>query len=256
MFTIVIVCIANLIVGTLIGIAGIAGFLLPIIFTGMLGIPLTNALALSFVSFLTSGILGTWSYKKSGNLNFQLAIPLCMGSILGALVGVKLNLLIPVPTAKILLYIVVLLSGISVLAKKEKANSAMETSQLLEKKWFLILMGFVTAAICSLTGAGGPILIVPLLAALGVNMRVAVGVSLLNSIAIALPACAGYLAKANRENLPILIAASILFHGAGVLLGAKISNKVNLKVLRILVGTLAVGASSYMLFTLGNFFLT
>ena len=249
-FAIVLVCVANLLVGTLIGIAGIAGFLLPIIFTGFLGFPLTDALALSFVSFLTSGILGTWSYKKSGNLDMHLAFPLCVGSIIGAFMGVKLNLIIPVFTAKILLYIVVLLSGISVLARKENAGTLTETSKLLGNKWFLIAMGFVTAAICALTGAGGPILIVPLLAAFGVNMRVAVGVSLLNSIAIALPACVGYLAKADSPNLPVFIIASILFHGVGVLLGAKISHKVNLKLLRLLVGSLAIGASSYMLFTL------
>ena len=116
-----VVILSNLIVGTLIGIAGIAGFLLPIIFSGFLGLPVTDALALSFLSFLTSGLLGAWSYHRSGRMDWKLAAPLCLGSLVGALVGVWLNLLIPVQVAKLLLYVVVLLSGLSVLLKKERA---------------------------------------------------------------------------------------------------------------------------------------
>lgn len=245
-----IVVLANLVVGTLIGISGIAGFLLPITFSGFLGMPVTDALALSFLSFLTSGILGTWSYHHSGNLDWKLGLPLCLGSLAGALLGVKLNLLIPVDAAKVLLYAVVLLSGLSVLLKKEKADRNTTSGGALHNPVVLVLLGLVTAAICSLTGAGGPVLVVPLLAVLGVDLRVAVGVSLLDSAAIALPACVGYLSHATLDNLVPLAVGSVLAHGAGVLLGAKLSGKVNLKLLRLLVGLLSVGAACYMLLKL------
>lgn len=239
-----IVVLANLAVGTLIGISGIAGFLLPITFSGFLGMSVTDALALSFLSFLTSGILGTWSYHRSGNLNWKLGLPLCLGSLVGALVGVKLNLLIPVNAAKVLLYAVVLLSGLSVLFKKDSADSGTtHSSGALQNPVMLMLLGLVTAAICSLTGAGGPVLVVPLLAVLGVDLRVAVGVSLLDSAAITLPACVGYLSHTTLEHFLPLAVGSILAHGAGVLLGAKVSSRVNLKLLRLLVGILSIGAA-------------
>lgn len=244
----VVVILANLVVGTLIGISGIAGFLLPITFSGFLGLPVTDALALSFLSFLTSGVLGTWSYHRSGNLDWKLGLPLCLGSLVGALVGVKLNLIIPVDVAKVLLYTVVLCSGVSVLLKKDGRGGGVSAApRALNSPAVLVLLGLATAAICSLTGAGGPVLVVPLLALLGVDLRVAVGISLLDSAAIALPACVGYFSHTTLENIVPLAVASVLAHGVGVLVGAKLSGQVNLRLLRLLVGFLSVGAACYML---------
>ena len=104
-----IIALANIIVGTLVGISGIAGFLLPIIFVGYLKLNLSTALSLSFVSFLTSGIIGSYRYNKSGNLNLNFGIIVSIGSFIGAILGVKLNSMIPLETAKLFLYLVVLL---------------------------------------------------------------------------------------------------------------------------------------------------
>ena len=89
-----IIALANIIVGTLVGISGIAGFLLPIIFVGYLKLNLSTALSLSFVSFLTSGIIGSYRYNKSGNLNLNFGIIVSIGSFIGAILGVKLNSMI------------------------------------------------------------------------------------------------------------------------------------------------------------------
>lgn len=244
---ITIIGLSSLAVGVLIGISGIAGFLLPITFGGFLGLPLADSLALAFLAFLTSGILGAWSYKKEGHLDMQLALPLCAGSVLGALGGVWLNTLIPVDIAKVLLYTVVLASGISILVKKDRQDPGKDRSPLTASKPFLLLMGAVTAAICSLTGAGGPILVVPLLALLGVDLRAAVGISLLDSVAIALPACVGYMGQVQGKNFLLLATVCVATHAVGVLVGAKVAGKVNLKLLKWMVAALAIGASCYML---------
>lgn len=244
---ITVIIIANLIVGTLVGISGIAGFLLPITLHGFLGLPMTDALALSFLSFLTSGILGSWSYHKKGDMDWEIGIPLCIGSLAGALLGVKLNLIIPVALAKVLLYTVVLLSGISVLLKKEPEKQKEPHSKQVRGNFMLVSMGVMIAAICSLTGAGGPVLAVPLLALLGVNLRTAVAVSLLDSVAIALPAAIGYMSRASVDHLALLSVCSVASHSIGVLTGAKISGKVNLRALRLLVGILSISAACYML---------
>lgn len=87
----------------------------------------------------------------------------------------------------------------------------------------------------------------PLLAVLGVDMRTAVGIGLLDSVAIALPACIGYLGDASATNIAALCAVSALSHGAGVLLGTRIAGHVRQKPLRVSVGVLSVGASCYLL---------
>lgn len=106
---------ANLLVGLCIGFTGIAGFLLPMFYTGFLGMAAAEALALSFSAFLISGIFGSVNYYRSRNLDIRGAVILSSGSFIGAFAGVKMNLLIPEDMVKNILYIVVLLSGISIL---------------------------------------------------------------------------------------------------------------------------------------------
>ena len=112
MVNLILMILLNLVVGGCIGLTGIAGFLLPMFYTGFLDMPSSASLALSFAAFLISGILGSVNYYKSGNLDLKTAGVLSAGSFVGALAGVKINLLIPADTMKIMLYLVVLLSGI------------------------------------------------------------------------------------------------------------------------------------------------
>ena len=86
---------------------------------------------ISFAAFLISGILGSVNYYKSGNLDLKTAGVLSAGSFVGALAGVKINLLIPADTMKIILYLVVLLSGISILLRKDKPSLPLLPSPVL-----------------------------------------------------------------------------------------------------------------------------
>ena len=103
-----IVMAANLVVGAFVGLTGVAGFLLPIVYTGPLGMGVTEGLALSFAAFIVSGALGSVNYNKAGNLDIPFGIRLSLGSLAGAVLGVKLNLIIPESTVKVILYVVVL----------------------------------------------------------------------------------------------------------------------------------------------------
>ena len=46
------IVIANVLIGGMIGMTGIAGFLLPMLYSGFLGMPSVQGLALSFFAFL------------------------------------------------------------------------------------------------------------------------------------------------------------------------------------------------------------
>ena len=94
------------------------GFLLPMFYTGFLGMPAGESLALSFSAFLISGVLGSVTYYRQGNLDLKPAVILSAGSLPGALAGVWVNLLIPEDVMQMILYIVVLVSGISILLRK------------------------------------------------------------------------------------------------------------------------------------------
>jgi uncharacterized protein len=242
----IVIC-SNLIIGVLLGMSGISGFLLPLIYVGLLDMPVHDSLALSFLSFAVSGILGALSYWKSKNMDIKLAILLSIGSLPGAFLGVQINVLIPDFMAKLLLYLFVLLAGLSILLKKNNETNKINRSILLNHSLIVILLGFITAVICALTGAGGPILLVPLLVSLGVNIRTAVGVSLLNSVIIALPSIYGYFAHASLENTSMLIIASLLGTIIGIITGTRLANKVPIHHLKMMIAIITILSSAYML---------
>lgn len=231
MVNMVLMILLNLLVGGCIGLTGIAGFLLPMFYTGFLGMPSSESLALSFAAFLISGILGSVNYYRSGNLELKTAGILSAGSFLGAIVGVKINLLIPEDTMKIILYLVVLLSGISILLRKEKPEK--EGKKEEKNKAVYFLLGVVTGAVCAASGAGGPVLVMPLLTLIGFPAHTAVGISLFDSIFIALPSAAGYLyAASGVKEIYYLLPVLLVAHGIGVFAGSKNAVKINQKLLK------------------------
>lgn len=228
-----IVLAANLIVGAFVGLTGVAGFLLPIVYTGPLGMGVTAGLALSFAAFIVSGTLGSVNYHKAGNLDIPFGIRLSIGSLAGAILGVKLNLIIPEAQVKVILYLVVLLSGISILLRKDKTGEDGKKGYLIsEHLGTTLVLGFLTGMICALSGAGGPVLVMPLLVVLGVSIRTAVGVSLFNSVFIGIPACAGYLMQCSVTELLPVLAAALISHGVGVTFGSKYAVRINQTLLK------------------------
>lgn len=240
----IIVTVSNLVVGALVGLCGVAGFLLPLIYTGPLGMDVAESLALSFAAFILSGALGSANYKKAGCLDIPFGIRLSAGSLTGALLGVKLNLVIPESAVKTLLYLVVLLSGISILLRKEsaKTNTKKEPGgyQISHHLPATLALGFVTGMICSMSGAGGPVLVMPLLVVLGIEIRTAVGVALFNSIFIGIPACIGYLTQCLTARIFPVMAAALLSHGIGVTWGSKNAVRINQILLKKGIGLFSI----------------
>lgn len=266
--TLAIIAAANMAVGGCIGICGIAGFLLPMLYTGGLGFDVTYALALSFLAFLVSGIIGSFNYYKAGNLDVRMSLKLGIGSLIGAIAGVFLQSMIEKSTAKTILYLVVLFSGVSILVRmwneKRKADSVSAKKVISDGKnsassnpshpksiadhmGFLIFLGITTGAICSLSGAGGPVLVMPLLVACGVSARIAVGVALFDSVFIAIPACIGYLSRITWTEILGLLVLIVLTHGIGVWLGSRFAGKVPVQGLKIFVAVFSVCIAIYML---------
>ena len=154
-----IIIVGNFLIGGMIGLTGIAGFLLPMLYSGFLGMSSAQGLALSFFAFLISGILGAYNYYRAKNLNLKPAVWISMGSFVGAVGGVRLNLLMEEGIVKKILYLVVLLSGISILLRKDEKEERKKSRPGQKMPlWFWLAFGAVTGLICALSGAGGPIL--------------------------------------------------------------------------------------------------
>ena len=233
-------------VGLFIGWCGVAGFLLPILFVNACGLSVTESLLLSFLCFAISGAIGSWNYHRRGELPLRPALILSAGSLAGGLLGATLGGLLEPETVKVVLYIVVLLSGLAIVLRelrpqKSGGGSFPGTPPLLA-------LGFATALLCALSGAGGPVLVMPLLVAMGVPAKTAVGVALLDSVFIALPAIAVYGSRcgALAALLPVLLAAA-LGHAAGVSVGSVTAAHVPQSLLKRGVAVFSICFSMLML---------
>ncbi len=234
----------NFLAGVMIGICGIAGFLLPMLYSSVLAFAVSDSLALSFFAFLISGLIGSVNFYKKGNLDLNFSINIGLGSIFGAFRGVQLNSFIPTTSAKLILNLVVLVSGLVILFRKNEEKEAQ--SQLLSSKLFIFLLGVLTAIICALSGAGGPVLVMPLLVGLGIRVHKAIGIALFDSVFIAVPAFIGYYSTRETELIFLLILVAIT-HGAGVLLGSFNAHKINAKPLKKGVAIFSVLIALYMI---------
>ena len=247
----ILILLLNLLVGACIGLTGIAGFLLPMFYTGFLGMPAGESLALSFSAFLISGVLGAVTYYRQGNLDLKPAVILSAGSLPGALAGVWVNLLIPEDVMQMILYIVVLVSGISILLRKDGKTGGPERQMAVNgtKAVLFFLLGAVTGAVCAASGAGGPVLVMPLLTLIGFPAHTAVGISLFNSVFIALPAAGGYLwSGAENTEMFLLLIPVLIAHGIGVAFGSRNAEKIDPVMLKRIVAAGSIAIALIKLF--------
>ena len=80
-FELILAALGSCAVGLFIGWCGVAGFLLPILFTSACGLPVTESLLLSFLCFAVSGAIGSWNYHRRGELPLRPALVLSAGSL-------------------------------------------------------------------------------------------------------------------------------------------------------------------------------
>ena len=247
----ILILLLNLLVGACIGLTGIAGFLLPMFYTGFLGMPAGESLALSFSAFLISGVLGSVTYYRQGNLDLKPAVILSAGSLPGALAGVWVNLLIPEDVMQMILYIVVLVSGISSFLRKDGKTDGKERQMTVAgtKAVLFFLLGVATGAVCAASGAGGPVLVMPLLTLIGFPAHTAVGISLFNSVFIALPAAGGYLwSGAENTEMFLLLIPVLIAHGIGVAFGSRNAEKIDPAMLKRIVAAASIAIALIKLF--------
>lgn len=243
---------ANAIIGFIVGACGISGFLLPMFYTALTDFAVGEALALCYWAFILSGILAMVGCKdgisrEKGTLGY-----LCVASALGAVFGVKLNSFIAPENVKKILYIVVLLAGISILVterNRKKGRKKEERSKLLDSKAFMALFGIVTATVCSIGGSAGNILVVPLLTVLGMEVHSAMAVGLFASLFVSVPAFVGYVRGVDIGSLAGYMVIIFFAYGIATFIGRRASSKVPSVPLKMGVGIFAVLIAIYMLST-------
>jgi len=212
----------SLIVGLLIGAFGIGGVLLVPILESVAGIPIRQAVSAAMFSYIFAGIVGTYMYQRYGSIDWTSVYSLSIGALPGALIGALLLPLIPKIAIQALIMSLILYSTLQIIKK----SSAMKTnsSAVSNRKVYLYGIGFVTGVASTLSGTGGPLVVIPLLLMVGFLPHPAVGLAQAIQIPIAIVASGTYAYSGLLDyNLGIIIGMGSV---AGVFAGSIIAHKI------------------------------
>nr|WP_303650276.1 sulfite exporter TauE/SafE family protein [Halalkalicoccus sp. NIPERK01] len=203
-------------------------------------------------TFVATGLLGSLVYFQSGEFAQgyarEMAIVLSATSIVGALAGSQLNLLLPERVFGYLLSLFVATIGAVIVYRERVGLKPSNRLDVVPDRQRRILVGGVGLGIGvlgGLLGVGGPVVAVPVLVVLGVPMLVAVAVAQVQSIFISSFATVGY-ALSGAVSIPVALVVGVP-QLVGVVAGWKVAHLVDPHLLRIVLGVVLVGVSPLLL---------
>ncbi len=217
--------------GTLIGLSlgmiGGGGSILTVpILVFIMGQDAHMATATSLAVVGATSAVGALPHWRADRVRFRTAIPFGLSGILGAFAGAWANNLLPSTVILVLFGILMLIVAARMfLAPKIPVKIA--DSKAIRDDWVpMIATGLGVGVMTGFFGVGGGFLIVPaLVLILGLNMRVAVGTSL---VVIAINSASGLAAHLRYGGIDLAMAGLFTIGGAiGAVLGASLAGKLD-----------------------------
>lgn len=129
--------------------------------TILLGYEQHHATAISLGAVLIIAISGAFTYANFGAVNWPIAIVLALGSVVGAMAGVRLRPRVPIPVVR-LVFAALLVCGAAVMALTPTARSGDIPFDLLTAS-IAAMFGLTVGVISTLLGVGGGAVVVPTL---------------------------------------------------------------------------------------------
>lgn len=227
-FTMYLAC--GFLAGALIGCIGIGGVVLVPLLVYFGGVDIKLAISAAMFAFIISGLVGTFIYAQSKSIQWSMALILFIGAAPGALLGSWLVAVVDGAFLKALIGVLAVLSGVQTLRGGIKADHV-DTPTLGTVP--LVSIGSITGILSSLSGTGGPLVLVPLLMWLRLPVLVAIGLSQ----AIQLPiATFATMANLMAGNFSWIIAIGLAIGiSTGSLIGAKVAHRLPTATLKIIV---------------------
>lgn len=172
-----------------------------------------TSIALSLAIVGITGLIGTFTHFKAGNVNLKTVTVFAPLAMLGTFTGAKLSVFFSGEAQLILFAIIMLLASVFMF-KDPKFTKGKEKAS----PFFLGFQGLVVGIITGIIGIGGGFLIVPALVILAqVPMKQAVGTSL---FVIFLNSLSGFVGYLGIVPIPwIFLGKFVLAAGFGIILG-------------------------------------
>ena len=238
MIVVLLVC---LLVGFLVGLAGVGGILVPPVLILMSGLEPHTAMGTALASFIGTGFVGTWLYHRSGHYRFREAVPFALGSLVCAAPGALVNARIDAGPLVMILAVIIIFAGACTL-RPPRAGRAGSPFWLGWKGRAVI--GGATGFMAGLTGAGGPVASIPWMVLVGYSPIHAVALSMPYQIATSFSGSVGNMMGGHVDwmLLPALCAVQVV----GLLGGIAMAQRVSAPVLRTVIGALCPGLAAFL----------
>jgi uncharacterized membrane protein YfcA len=191
---VLLVLLAALPIGVLVGMVGIGGLLLPALLAQATG-DAHGAAATSSWAFLFTGLVAAVVLARSGTLPRRLALLLALGAAPGAVLGALVNGTVPDVVLVVILAAITLGSGVQNLWPTRRSAGIRTQLPAAPAVGVGLAVGFGSA----LTGTGGPVLLVPALLLLDVALLETIALGLFVQLPIVSFATVGYLASGDVD---------------------------------------------------------
>jgi len=229
-------------VGLLIGSVGIGGVLLVPALKFMGGIDLHSAIPACMLSYMVTGSVGAFIYARHGTINWSMAIKVCAGALPGAYLGAYFLPFFRADVLEVLIAVLILASGANSLLRKA---SDQQFTPRIENNTPLLVIGLVAGVGSSLSGTGGPLLLIPILIWFKVPVLIAIGLSQVIQIPISAAASVGNFLHGDIDiKLAAMLALAMV---GGSLVGAKLVHRLPVDSLKTLVAWLLISVAMAML---------
>ena len=238
----IIIAALGLLAGFLIGAAGIGGVILVPSLVYLAGAPIHAAISGAMLSYILTGLIGTFLYAKAKFIRWDMAGWLFAGAIPAALAGAFAAYFAPGALLQAVIAFLAAISGVHTLFfhSDTEASSVHSISNPV-----LALAGAVTGFASALTGTGGPLVLVPLLLWLGSPVLTAIGLAQAIQLPVSLAATAGNFYNGNLDlRLGGLLAVGMPL---GIWLGSKLARALPRPALQCAISLLLITAGVLVL---------
>jgi hypothetical protein len=234
--------VGSAVLGALVGLSGIGGFLLPAWLRATAGVPPAQAVPVTLVSFAISSLAASPLYARRGAVDVRLAAALAAASVPGIGLGLAAAAFLSQQAWSRLIGVALLLAA-AWAPRTETVGPADPIPAALT--WRVGATGLFAGAAAVLAGVTGPLVLLPGLRAAGVPAPTAVGTSLFASVGISFAAAAGYGAL---RGLPLTLTAYVLPSVViGTLTGAVMGGRVRATALNRVIRILCAVAGLWMM---------
>jgi len=208
------------------------------------GIDIHTVIASCLLSYGFSGTVGTIAHARKGNMSWPLAGWLCIGSIPGTALGA---IVVLYSSSNLLVLLVGLFVGFAaIVVMLQKSDT---TTQYSTRSRLLLGVGALTGFGSVLSGSGGPLVMIPLLAWLRWPVLLAVGLGQAIQLPVSLIASSVNLYFGRLDIALGLVIALMIAIGSFV--GASIAHYIPALILRRIVLSALILVSFWMLLSTG-----